>query len=114
MRHMLPFALGLCGVLSVAGAAGADTWKNVVVIDTNCVGDFKNKLDEHTAECAMQCEKGGYGLVTADGKYLKFDAAGNTKAVAAFKGTKKKDHLRGTVVGELKGEVVEVKSVSLD
>jgi hypothetical protein len=114
MRRTLSTALVLCGALALAGAASAETWKNVVVIDTLCLKDFEAKLDEHTRDCALQCEKGGYGLVTADGKFLKFDAAGNQKAVAALKASKKEDHLRGTVVGELKEGVVHVKSVTLD
>ena len=92
----------------------AETWKNVSVVDTNCIAKVKSNPDAHTTKCALQCQKGGYGLVTADGTYLKFDAAGNEKAVAALKATKKEDHLRATVTGERDGETVKVTALTID
>jgi VCBS repeat-containing protein len=94
-------------VVVVAGAvaffapftAAAETWKNVSIIDTLCLKDYKDNADSHTKECALQCVKGGYGVLTADGKFLKFDAAGNEKTVAALNATEKEEKLRATVVG---------------
>ena len=43
----------------------------------------------------------------SDGKFLKFDEAGNAKIASALKSTKKTDHLRVTVDGERKGECRE-------
>ena len=94
--------------------AAAETWKNVSVIDTQCVSKVKADPDKHTTKCALQCQKGGYGLLTTDGTYLKFDAEGNTKTLAALQATKKTDHLRATVVGERSGETVKVTSIALD
>ena len=65
-------------------------------------------------KCALSCEDGGYGILTPDGKFLKFDAAGNTKALAALNATKKTDHLRATVEGTLAGDEIKVSSVKLD
>ena len=100
--------------LPVAAAAAESTWKNVSVVDANCVSRVKADPDKHTTECALKCVKGGYGLIDADGNYLKFDAAGNEKAVAALKATKKTDHLRATVVGDKDGATIKVKSVSIE
>ena len=84
------------------------------VVDANCVSRVKADPDKHTTECALKCVKGGYGLIDADGNYLKFDAAGNEKAVAALKATKKTDHLRATVVGDKDGATIKVtESVSI-
>ena len=68
--------------LTLAGAMfAAESWSGTVV-DVMC----KNKdLANHTRECALGCSKGGYGLVLADGKFLKFDEAGNAKTLAALK-----------------------------
>jgi hypothetical protein len=106
----------LAGFLAVpiAAAAAESTWKNVSVIDGNCVSKKKADPDKHTTKCALQCEKGGYGLLDAEGNYLKFDSAGNEKTVAALKATKKTDHLRATVVGEKDGATVKVKSLSIE
>lgn len=94
----------------------AETWKNAPLMDSMCAAkaDARANPDAHPKTCAVQCQKGGYGIVTPDGGFLKFDAAGNTQVEAALKATKKTDHLRVDVQGELKGSEIAVKSVSLD
>jgi hypothetical protein len=104
----------LLGLASTPFLAAAETWKGVSVIDTMCVSKVKADPDKHTTQCALKCEKGGYGLLTADGAYLKFDDDGNQKTLAALKATEKTDHLRATVVGERSGETVKVTSITVD
>lgn len=106
--------LVVAGLMALPMLAGAETWKNVPVIDTQCVSKVKAEPDKHTTECALKCVKGGYGLLTTDGAYLKFDAPGNEKTVAALKATKKTDHLRATVVGEREGESIKLASISIE
>jgi len=104
----------LAALLALPMAAAAETWKNVPVIDTSCLSKVKADPDKHTTACALQCAKGGYGLLATDGAYLKFDAAGNEKTVAALKATKKTDHLRATVEGAREGDTVKVTAVTLE
>jgi len=85
---------------------------NGTLVDTMC--SHKDDLDAHTTKCAIGCAKGGYGIMTADGKFLKFDEAGNTKALALLKDTKKESDLKATVVGSADGDTLKVESVSLD
>ena len=33
--------------------------------------------DAHTRNCARQCSKAGYGILASDGRFLRFDSAGN-------------------------------------
>jgi hypothetical protein len=99
------------GALLALPAAAAE-WKNVPVVDTLCIDRVKADPDAHTTECALKCEKGGYGLI-ADGAYLKFDAAGNQKVVAALNATKKTDHLRANVTGDKDGDTIKVKTFTL-
>ena len=106
--------LVVAGLMALPMLAGAETWTNVPVIDTLCVSKVKAEPDKHTTECALKCVKGGYGLLTADGTYLKFDAPGNEKTVAALKTTKKTDKLRATVVGEREGESIKLTSISIE
>jgi hypothetical protein len=106
--------LALSGLLALPLAAAAETWTNVSVVDTMCLEKVKADPDKHPKACALKCEKGGYGVLTTDGKYLKFDAAGNEKTVAALKATKKDASLRATVVGERDGETIKVTSVAID
>lgn len=103
------FVLGLG-----AGMASAEEWKGVSVVDTNCLEKVKADPDKHPRSCALKCEKGGYGVLTSDGKYLKFDAAGNEKAVAALKESKKENHLRANVTGERDGDTIKVSSITLE
>jgi hypothetical protein len=109
----LPLILLLAAIAAPALAAD-QTWTHVPVIDTLCLTKFKANPDDHPRECALQCVKGGYGLITEEGAYLKFDEAGNRLVLAALKASTKKDHLRATVTGERDGETIKVRSVRLD
>lgn len=95
------------------GLAMAEEWKGVPVVDTHCVGKVKADPDKHARSCALQCSKGGYGLLTSDGTYLKFDAAGDEKTLAALKASSKTDHLRADVTGERSGDTLKVTSIEL-
>jgi hypothetical protein len=90
-------------------AAFAESWSGTVV-DVACKG---KDLSSHATKCAISCAKSGYGLVTADGKFVKFDEEGNAKALAALKTTKKDKDLKATVSGELDGDVIKVASISI-
>ncbi len=95
-------------------AAAVQTWNHVTLVDAMCAASIKANPDAHTIECALHCGADGMGLLTADGTFLKFDADGTRQALAELKATKKKDHLRATVVGELTGDSIKVQSLKLD
>jgi hypothetical protein len=71
--------------------------------------------EAHTRECLLmpECEKSGYGIYTSDNKYLKFDEAGNRKALALIKTSKKLDDFEIEVVGEVKGDTIKVVNLKL-
>ncbi|MDX2180487.1 MAG: hypothetical protein SFV18_12905 [Bryobacteraceae bacterium] len=95
--------------LFAAGAALAETW-NGTVVDVMCKG---RDLANHTRDCALKCAKSGYGLVLPDGKFVKFDEAGNAKTLAALKASSKEKDLKAKVTGTLSGEMVKVESIEL-
>src|SRR5215813_12242450 len=97
--------IAVLGLAAAAFAAtlSAETWKNVSLVDTQCADKVKADPDKHTKKCALACEDGGYGIYTADGKFLKFDASGNEKAAKAIEATQKTDHIRATVEGTVSG-----------
>jgi hypothetical protein len=101
-------------VLALPLTAAAETWKSAVVVDTMCSVKAKAEPDKHTTGCALACAKSGFGILTADGSYFKFDEAGNQKAATALKNTKKADHLRATVTGERHGDTITVASLLLE
>ena len=104
----------MAALLAAPMVASAETWSNVSVVDTQCFDRVKADPDKHETKCALQCVKGGYGLITADGSYLKFDAAGNEKTHAALLATRKTDHLRATVVGDRSGDQIKVTSLVIE
>jgi hypothetical protein len=106
--------LGSVCFLAATGVTAAESWTNVSLIDTMCSTKAKDKPDEHTKACALQCVKSGFGILAADGTFLRFDDAGNAKVVTALKATTKADHLRVSVTGERQGETIKVSSVRID
>ena len=88
----------------------AESWTGTVV-DVMCKA---NDLANHTRDCALSCSKSGYGLVLADGKFLKFDERGNAKTLAALKASHKDKDLKAKVSGTLQGNVINVESIDLE
>ncbi len=71
--------------------------------------------EAHTKECVLmpQCQKSGYGVYTSDNKFLKFDEAGNRKALAAIKASTKLDDFEVEVTGEVKDDTIKVATLKL-
>ena len=97
----------------MATPALAATFNDVSVLDVACSKKAAATADSHTRECALMCTDSGFGIVTADKKFLKFDADGNTKILEQLKASDKKDHLRVNVTGDVDGDTLKVKSVKL-
>jgi hypothetical protein len=95
--------------LLAAGVASAETFSGTVV-DVMCKG---KDLAGHTRSCALDCAKSGFGLVAADGKFLKFDESGNARTLSVLKKSSKEKDLKVKVTGDLDGDVIKVKSVEL-
>jgi hypothetical protein len=92
-----------------ASLAHAETWTGTLV-DVMCKG---RDLASHTTHCALACAKGGFGLVLADGKFVKFNESGNAKALALLKATNKEKDLKAKVSGTLDRETIRVESIEL-
>ena len=100
--------LALSALASATAFAGT---YNGTIVDIMCKG---KDLASHTTKCAIGCAKSGFALVTPDGKAYKLDEAGNTKALAALKASKKDHDLKATVTGEAEGETLKVESIAMD
>lgn len=92
-----------------------------VLLDQACASgdglkDGQKGALKHDRDCALMdaCAKSGYGIVTADDKFLKFDSAGNQKALALLQKTTKSDDLRVKVTGDVTGDQIAVQSVTLE
>lgn len=92
---------------------------NGVLMDKMCsmkaVKEGQQAATQHTRECALMppCQKSGYGVFTSDNRFLTFDEAGNTKALAALQASAKKDNLKVTVKGDVKGDTIQVSDLKL-
>lgn len=103
----------LFGLCVIPALAAAETYKDVPVVDVNCSARAAADPDSHTRACALKCAASGFGIVTQDKKFVKFDAEGNAKIEEALKASDKKDHLRVDVTGDLQGDTLKVTSVKL-
>ena len=109
----LGLSLVLFGLSSVPALAATQSYTNVSLIDANCSKKAAADPDSHTRGCALQCAMSGYGIITSDKKFIKFDDAGNAKVQEALKASDKKDHLRVDVSGDLEGETLKITSIKL-
>jgi hypothetical protein len=112
MRKLALF-FALFGLCVMPAFAAVETYKDVPVVDVNCSTKVTADPDSHTRACALKCEKSGFGIVTQDKHFLKFDAEGNSKIVEALKASDKKDHLRVDVNGDVQGDTLKVTSIKL-
>jgi hypothetical protein len=110
-KLMLLFVL--FGVGAFPSLAAVATYDNVPVIDVKCSHKVASNPDSHTRACALGCAASGFGIMTKDGTFLKFDAAGNDKILQALKASSKKDHLRVDVTGDANNGSLKVISIKL-
>ena len=94
--------------------AVAETWSGTLV-DASCAADKKS-----SAECAPTSSTSSFALVMADGKAVKLDAGGNTKAADALKNSAdrsanpdKKAAVTAKVTGTLSGDTIQVESIDV-
>src|ERR1700729_2597707 len=125
-KSILLSAFLLCGF--TAAAPAAESIKGILM-DQMCSGKADLRIsgstgtlvggrivaEAHTRECALMpaCQKSGYGVYTSDNKFLKFDEAGNRKALAAIKASSKLDDFEVEVTGEVKGDTIKVASLKV-
>jgi hypothetical protein len=81
--------------------------------DAKCLSKMDGdeaKAAQHKVSCALGCKDGGFGMI-AEGKFYKFDEAGNEKALAVLEATDKENALRVRVKGHFQGDLVHVSSI---
>jgi hypothetical protein len=104
---------------AMAGAAPAEQISGIL-IDKLCVTTTGAKggqdaVAKHKRTCNLtpNCSKAGYGVYTADNKYVALDSAGNTMAMKALQESKKVDDMKVTVTGDLQGDTIKVTDLKL-
>ena len=122
--------LSLCVPALLASFAGVACAAQVqgILIDQMCSSKAEVRIvsgprleggmivaEAHTRQCALmpECQKSGYGVYTSDNKFLKFDEAGNRKAIAALKASTKLDDFEVEVTGEVKDDTIKVATLKI-
>jgi hypothetical protein len=119
---------GIAGLWACLAVSAAPTTVQGVLIDKGCSSKAEVRVVPgarleggmlvayaHMRQCALMpaCQKSGYGVFTYENKFLTFDVAGNQKALAALKASKKEDDLKVEVTGEIQGDTIKVVSLRL-
>jgi hypothetical protein len=91
-----------------------------ILLDKMCSPTIVKSNDQaaakkHTRECSLMedCIKTGYGVLTADGKFIAIDPAGTAKVVEALKASKKSDDIRVQVTGDQKGGTIKLETIKI-
>jgi hypothetical protein len=114
MRIRATLVAALFAMLVLPAIAAAETWKNVPLVDHDCANKVKADPDKHTTSCLIMCSDSGYGILTSDGTWVKFDKSGNEKALKALQETKKTAGIRVTVSGQRQGDEIQVTELAID
>lgn len=105
--------IALFGLGAFPALAATSTFTDVPVVDVTCSKRAAANPDAHTRSCALSCEKSGFGILTSNHQFLKFDAAGNREIAKELHASHEKDHLRVDVTGNVEGNTIQVSSVKL-
>jgi hypothetical protein len=115
MRRSLP---ALCLLLTTVCVIHAAEFQGVVV-DRSCGDDIlkhgRQIILKQRRECSLTKHylRDGYGIVTDDHKFFKFDDLGNKKAIQLLQNVNHKDDLKIIVSGEVDGDTIKVTNMSL-
>jgi hypothetical protein len=63
--------------------------------------------------CEPTASTVSFGIELSDGKVLKLDSTGNTKAAEATKNNAGKSPLQATVTGSMEGQTVKVETIDI-
>lgn len=92
----------------VADSQKSQTWSGALV-DADCKGGASEDK-----KCDISPTTKSFGLQTADGKFYKFDDAGNAKVRAALSANNKTSGMvSATLRGSMSGDTIKVDSVEL-
>ena len=87
--------------------------------DWNCVEQMVKNGQEQTLKnnknCSLQhkYKRRAYGLITDDKKYYRLDAVGNQRAQELLPKSPTRDNLKVIVTGDVNGDVITVKAMSI-
>jgi len=90
-----------------------------VVIDRNCAADMLKNGRAETLKNRRECSlaknyvRDGYGIITTDNHFFKFDDGGNKKVLGLLQNTPGKDDLKVIATGNIQGDTIKVAVISM-
>ncbi len=90
-----------------------------VVIDRSCadqvvkIGREKTLKERHECSLMHHYVRSGYGILTDDQHFFRFDDAGNKKVLELLRNTPDKDNLKIIVTGDVEGDTIKVSQMSM-
>jgi len=95
---------------------GAETTVNGYIVDISCASKQGQETEfgaNHSRNCLRMCKESGYGVLTDDKKLIKFDKAGNEKALKFLSGIAKDDDIKVSVTGAVNDDRMSVEKIEL-
>ncbi|MFL6350996.1 MAG: hypothetical protein ACJ74Z_03980 [Bryobacteraceae bacterium] len=90
-----------------------------LVVNRDCGEDIvkhgRQIILKHSRDCSLRKDyrRDGYGIVTNDQKFYRFDDVGNKKARELLKNIPDKDNLKVIISGAIEGDTIKVDRMSL-
>src|SRR5207244_2148759 len=107
----------LAAMVVLAGALQAETWTgdilDVLCRPENVAVGAKKCQQNRACMLSERCASSGYGVLLADGRFLKFDLAGSAKALKLLKALTKDTDLKVTVTGTVNHDVIKVDTLEI-
>jgi hypothetical protein len=117
MKKLMLLVVLACAVVGVASLRASDvTTVKGFLMDVSCQAKHPGDAEfaeGHEKDCLQMCAKSGFGVLTSEGKFVKFDAEGNKKVESFVKETSADGAWKVEVTGVMKGEKMTVQSISL-
>jgi hypothetical protein len=112
--------LVIAALMAALGCAAYAAEVQGILLDRACSAKIVAAQDQkgaqaHTRDCSLMpdCVKAGYGVYTADGKFITLDPAGNKKAEEALKASKKTNNIKVQVTGDQAGDSMKVTAIKI-
>ena len=119
-RKLLALAIVLATAVAFYAQGDKSVKVNGYLIDNMCAGahkkdkDFAEWVKKHKTSCALMpnCSGSGFGLVSEDGKFYKFDEAGSKSAHSLMESTEAQSGVLVEAEGTLEGDTLHVTKLS--
>jgi hypothetical protein len=108
--------LALLVLAAAACCFGAESTLSGYLVDISCGAKHGQEAEfgaNHSRNCLRMCKESGYGLLTDDKKLIKFDKAGNEKALQFLSGIAKDDDIKVSVTGTINDGNMSVEKIEL-